>query len=266
MSGPFDVLYQDRRIEIDGGPYPDPCSTFNVTTGGRGDGGIFADMDRGAGDAFNDCALFINPDGNQPYLDDPDTPTLDDDGRAVVLEFDKGEAGGECVCSELGGRLADPASLDAFMTEYFDLPRTGFIEDEDSCTLAIANGEILTDSTNNRTGNVRISALHPFREGSSKKGKKGSSGPPENASVSIGFHIDRLPGDLNGWRIDSVGFSTDNPRLEITHFDNDPDTKIIRSSNEPFELVLAGAGNTNPICSGFTLPFEMTLRRFTVTQ
>ena len=253
LAGPFQgigpIVYQDHRISFaDSGDvaYPDPCSGFDIETGGRNAGRVTADMDRGAGDvrvdgvwddAFRECAVFVDPSGAQPFLDDARTLTL------VFDKTDPGAVGGDpypglCACNKF-----------AYLATY---GKTTFVDAGSTCSLTLAAGPIDTDS-GQVTSNPKIIAF-PFRE-AGKKGKGGSSSIPDT-SVHINFRVDRLPGEENQWLV----WSQDE-NIPVT---GDADTRIITSTDQLFDLKQPGETFNTPACTGFQMRFQMEFKRFEV--
>ena len=235
----LDVTYQDHRISFEqSGFYPDPCSGFPIVTGGPNTGRVFADLDRGAGDASTDCTIFEDSDV------DPSQKFLND-ARTITLVFDNTDP---CACDEfsflnepvLGGVAA----------------KTTFVHNGDSCSLTLANGPIATDSDSPRTSNPRIIAF-PFAE---VKGKKGAPPTPAmSTSVHINFVVDRaVAGEANQW-----GVWSHEEDIDVTLAGSD--TRDVMSTSQSFDLIHFGVDSPEaPTCSGFTLPFQMTFTRFEV--
>ncbi len=255
LSAP-DVIYQDRRIDAGGDGNPDPCSTLDVTSSGSNEGRMWAYIGRGTGDWNNDCPLYEEGNGKQPFLND---------ARTVSLEFDKAEAGGSCACAAFSSRLA---AISTPSTGFEDNPvdpgEDGMLDTPDdivrnSCILTVATEEIVTDSLDDRTGNTRIVAYSPYLE-EARKGKKGAPPPAPHpfVRVSIKFDIDHLPGEPNHWELNSAGYYDGDTIIPVVHVDGD--TKVIKSTIEPFYL---GFGS-NEVCPDLTMPFKMTLERFEV--
>ena len=91
---------------------------------------MHADLDRGTGDSFRNCAVFEDLSGNQPFLDD---------ARTFNLVFDKADpfAGG-CVCTTFSYLEENPHDV-------YDWPAdsqwgTGFAQDANTCRITPAAG------------------------------------------------------------------------------------------------------------------------------
>lgn len=236
----LDVIYQDHRISYDlSGVHPDPCSGFGISEGGPQAGRVFADLDRGDGDAFSNCALFEDPDFT-PIFPDTETRQFLNDARTITLVFDKTDS--TCACDQ-----------------FSNLTTTGntqFINKDgsESCSLTLAEGPIFTGTNPPATSNPRIIA-YPFKE---VKGKKGAAPKPATSTgIHINFRVDDT-GEPNGW---GVWSEEDDITVELYGADG----RDVTSTNQTFKLIQFGAGGIdNPACSGFTMPFHMTFIRFEV--
>lgn len=230
------VSYQDGRLTFDdAGTYPDPCSVFEVTTDGSNGGRVRALLDS------QSCSFL--------------EPAFADDARTFTLVFDKGTPGGSCACDQFR-YLVDADGNPAPMYNG-ELAETTFAETDDSCTLGIAAGAIVTDSGHSFTASQQIVAW-PYEELMSTKGRKSSQTMPGMTSVNINFRTDRInAGEQKNWQLISQ-----EENIPITPMDPDPgDPRVLTSTGEQL-FYLANAGETQ--CVDIALPFQVTFEKFEI--
>jgi hypothetical protein len=222
--------------------------TVDVTDGGANAGSVNADLDRGAGDAFRNCALFED-EGAQPFLDDARTFTL-------VIDKDPVEnPGGACVCQTFGFLAGSPEANGWPAGSEWG---THFEDSGSSCAITPAAGPILTSHDSWLTGNPRLTG-HPFAE----KKVKGKAQNAASTRINMPFTVDQpWPGDpdqLTRYNIRSV--EEDVAIETVGSFPHD--TVTIVADDQAFQLV-EFSGN-EPVCPGtFTLPMKITVTRYEI--
>lgn len=240
LRGPFlglPIIYQDHRINLADGPYPDPCPDFNLS----------ADSSPGRARLSFSPRL---PDSSRCDLSTD--PPYEDDARTFTLLFDKNDGGGgSCACAAFS-HLADPV--------YGGVPARTMFKDAPAgfCTLTLAAGAIVwPDGSGNNvlaeTATQRITAW-PFEDlqNSKKKQKKSGQSVDDRTDVEFDFKTDvKEIGDPNAWQLNSQGES-----IPITVMGDD--TRVITSTFERFDL--SGPAQ----CSDVILKFKITVQRIDV--
>lgn len=238
-----DAVYQDRRLSFPASGYsgaPDPCVEIEVASGGPSAGALNADLDRGAGDAFRNCAIFEES-GTQPFADD---------ARTYSVVIDKADPGGTCVCQNFSFLGDDPEDYGWPVGSQWG---TGFEDSGDFCTITPAAGPILTSRALQLTGNPRING-RVFAQSK----VRGQVEPATETRLNIVLNADQPFAD-DPDQLSSYNFRSVNEDLGVAIID--ADTREVTASTQDFRLV-EFSGN-DPVCPGtITIPLQITFKRF----